>query len=431
MDRLPLELGEFIFQYVAYKDQLHMVKGGIGGFISAIMALNLKYSVFINKPTETIPTEVDMELIVNTFPLIQDLDFCCAEAETFHFKAIGRMKNLRKLYIESDILSNENIGYICEGESRHLLEDLHIGYGSLAGKLDMELSNLQNLSNLKKFSVFNYYYEGSGYYEPGVLINTICTGRSFHTLEELSLSFDTYNYDIHSYYCKKIVELPALRKLELYGIHMRDNAFKIICDNTNLEYLSLMWFKISESTSNNGFKAISSLSQLKTLVCDKIDITNDCLSVIGQNCTALEELSISGTEILIGDALQYFLNLKRLYLNFSDSNIDDNGLYMICTKMSSLEELLLKKCDNITADAFSMIKNLQKLKKLSISKTVISDKSLSAILTIPTLRYVTLQYMNVPLCKSNKLFESHHFRCVNELWNSWVKIYKQKVIYFY
>ncbi len=402
MDKLPLELGELIFQYVEDRYQLRMGKGKIGGFISAVLALRLKFSVKYN---------MYMDLVVNTFPLIQDLNFCCDIGDySSDFKAIGCMKNLRKLYIECDQISCEDMSYICKGESRHLLEDLYIEYVQNSSMF-FDLTNVAHLSNLKRIHICCENNKG--------VINALCTGRSYHTLEILS------GIAIHDYNCKVIGELPALRKLVLFCACIGDKGLKIICDNANLESLSFMECAETE-LSNNGLKEISSLTQLKTLILDEMEISNDCLSTIGQNCTALEELTVTIHPYIYDtdSALHHFPNLKLLNLGCYD--MDDNGLYIICTKMVSLEELHVKYCKDITADAFSMIKNLQKLKLLELGSwyiIAINEKSLSAILTIPTLCKLTIPEMCNKLMESQ---ESHHFEYVDRQYGKWAQTWVRK-----
>ena len=407
MDKLPLELGEFIFQYVGYKQQLYLAKGRIDGFISAVLALNLNFRIFQFPGRDD--TREEMEICINAFPLIQDFTFCHNKTRPYHFEGMGLMSNLRKLYIECDTMSNEDIGYISRGQSGHLLEDLSITFDKTV--TNREFSNLRYFSNLKRVYIFDD--DGSATY-----IDALCTGRSYHTLENLALA------EMNDADCKAITELPALRKLELCNGAFTDRGFKTICNGLlNLESLMLVFLQGHLLT--DGLKAIASLLQLKKLYFEElqnIDITVDCLSTIGQNCTSLEELTINGDVDVSGTVLQNFPNLKQLRIG--DASMDDIALNIICTKMVSLEKLDLDYCFHITADAFSMIENLQKLKILSVTNTAINDKSISAILTIPTLWRLRLPRRYA--C-TNKLMESHHFKYNNGMWSgrrfeSWTRM---------
>ncbi len=382
MDKLPLELGEFIFQYVGSHYQMRMAKGGIGGFIEAVLALRLEFTIW-----NVLNESDDMDVFVNAFPLVQKLYFCDDYPCPSQFKAIGRMKNLRKLEIECERIRNDDVAHICQGLSRHLLEDLNL---TNVHSADPGLDSLQYLTNLRKFAIHCY---GT---PMGPVVYALCTGGSFYKLECLILC------DINDEDCKAISGLPMLRKLNINSDYVTDEGITAMCSITKLESLELSNL---DNVSSEGLLQISLLRGLKTLALDETEFDNNCLLAVSRNCSVLENLNMVSNRVTNPgwyNALRFLSNLKTLIVHYSD--IDDKVLWGIC-KLVFLEKLNISGCTNITPEAFSMIVSLQNLKILTVDYTKINNKSLSAIVRMPTLRRVGTHCCHT----DNKILKSHAF----------------------
>ncbi len=322
MDKLPLELGEFIFQYVKLQDQLRMAKGHIGGFIEAVLALRLECSIHtdILEWYEDWDDSMDnMDVLVSAFPLIRILKFFYCDPPFLYFEAIGRMEKLRELYLEGYGTYDDNIAfaYISKGKSRHLLEKLEIFDMRESYECDKTLFCLQHFTNLKSFSINHTCYG----FNDLMGVAPLCSGESFNTLESLDIHYIT------DYECELIVNLPALRNLVIGGFNLTDRGFHALCSNKNIEYLKLSY--ISSKVTYDTFSQIANLPKLKTLILERdatisVDIDDNWILNICKGCSNLEVLTFhrlgSFTRSGLSSALEHLSKLKKFSIYDSDKN---------------------------------------------------------------------------------------------------------------
>ena len=179
----------------------------------------------------------------------------------------------------------------------------------------------------------------------------------------------------------------SLQKLEIIDTFiMRDVHLEMIVENLNLTHLSL------SGCCNVGdegiFNVAKCLSQLRSLNISETAITDKGIKVLAQSCPFLEEVntSICGniTDIGLADVTRFCLNLTRLYVNTSQSNmanLTDVGLTDIAINCKRLRVLSMCSCPQASEKGIRQLAlNCPELEVLDVSQCLaITDPALFAL----------------------------------------------------
>jgi len=209
-----------------------------------------------------------------------------------------------------------------------------------------------------------------------------------------------------------LAKLPRLRSVLLLGTAITDDGLPSLAQIATLENLDLRDCKVS----NAGLAHLAPLSKLKALKlsgkngsCSVDDDGMDhvakltSLKVLGLDFLWVSELGLEKltglrnleefylTETTIGneaiDLMIHFPNLRRLRV--SKTQIDAAGVVALA-KLTSLEDLDLSECVQISDDAMKPLSKLSKLKKLNLWRINLSDAGIEPLQGMTSLESLNL-----------------------------------------
>ena len=177
----------------------------------------------------------------------------------------------------------------------------------------------------------------------------------------------------------------------------------------------LFWsnLEISNSISEKQFAQILNLSMGKAKVLHLINamnIGNKCVKGIQNNLTCLESLQINDNSSLDSKSILPFLSSKQLKstlrsISFSYCRkLDSKCINRILAFMTSLKELKLQYCYNITNDAFDLASEKLELEVLVLNLTQISFSAIKSLVEKCSGTLVALVLISFKTLGSESLF---------------------------
>jgi TPR repeat protein len=205
-------------------------------------------------------------------------------------------------------------------------------------------------------------------FEDGTLENLARMLRqSIENISIITLAYTNANDDHLQY----IAMFPSLEVLDISWTEIKGRGLATLA---SLSQLSQLYMCTSES-KDEDFEYLSKLQNLKLLDLSRIT-------------------KITSPSVGRGDEVEYTEEDWEAEERVNQPNWGDGGLKYIC-KLAQLQELSLDNVNTITDNGISMIKNLQQLEKLNLSRTGITDTGLKHLYSLPQLRVLNLSGANI------------------------------------
>lgn len=323
-------------------------------------------------------------------------------------QAIRRLKSLRELRIESEILGDAGLSHLAG------LKSLEILWLRAEKITDEGLSHLAKLTRLKELLLLCPRVHGPGLAHlaelPSLTFLSIMGGSvkgstfgdkampyaaKLSSLKELHLGRELTNAGlaqlsnltgIEELYCPNITDkglvylkgIASLKRLNVRGTRVTDRGLTHLKDMSSLESLTL-----PESTTDKGLAHVADLSNLKRLYIPS-RITDEGLRHLA-NLNSLEELQIYG-EGITDDGMSHvvkLVNLKKLYLE--NCSVTNAGLAKL-TPLKSLKILHLPP--KVTISGLAQLNALPDLINLEAHSSFVQDYSGLNIAGLTNLRWL-------------------------------------------
>ena len=191
-----------------------------------------------------------------------------------------------------------------------------------------------------------------------------------------------------------VINLPALKKLQLADVPITDAMLKDIGRLKNLEWLGLEGSKITDA----GLSHLSGLPQLKNLVLGSVNAEPRVRSTTAitdagllhlKNLKILELLSLNGT-CVTDKGLSEIVSLPELWgLFLAETRVTDAGLVSL-QRAQKLTDVSLQNTA-ITDEGLRALSCLPNLYGLNLSNTRITDQGLSHLAAAPKLMKLLLR----------------------------------------
>jgi len=163
---------------------------------------------------------------------------------------------------------------------------------------------------------------------------------------------------------KSFYDFNSLKKVHLEDIILKNINLRTLCRSKSQHTIQELVIKrCGKYLSNNGFRDVVLLSNLKKLTIEYLGITDDAF--IYYSLTKLESLSVSGCHNLTDrcfEAVGSLLKLKKLAIK----NLEITDAAFFYLTQTKLESLSVSNCEHLTGFCFNGIQPYS-LKKLKIS----------------------------------------------------------------
>ncbi len=222
MDNLPLELGDFIFQYLSSWDILKIAPyspGYIGDVISLVLKLNFSEKDYDDDSL----TDSHWQIINTKFRSLIDLNISWCDRISVNALYIKNM-HLRVLDLSWTEIDGVELTIICHGKSRTTLEKLKLIRCQYISKIENGFNAISSLTNLKELIIRGTVINGDS-------LLTICQGTCQSTLETLDLAECR---GIEERYFAELKLLTNLKKLNVRYTEIGDDALEIIKNNSDV-----------------------------------------------------------------------------------------------------------------------------------------------------------------------------------------------------
>lgn len=236
---------------------------------------------------------------------------------------------------------------------------------------DSNMGGVRKLKNLKKFSLRNSRY---------------ATAATLELLAEApSLeSLDLYENDSIS----SLHDLSRIRRLKHLSIVPEEAlSYAPLQECKLLESLKLTG---SNTIDDSSVKEIAKIGTLQSIDLSDTAITDEGLAELGK-LTKLRELKLHDCETITGEAFAEFQFPETLTsLDLTDvAKLNDDGLIEL-KRFTQLEHLWLDGSKELKGRGFECLAAMKKLKTLSCPESSISDKHLTLLDGIATLKTILL-----------------------------------------
>lgn len=312
-------------------------------------------------------TEKGLISIDQNFKDLQELDlsgYTGAVSETF--KKANYLRDLKALNLrDCRHLKEPTFISICKTLTK--LESLNVENCSvLTIKSAPELKRLKNLTHLQIDGADNQ-----------MISDMVVNLGQLH-----SLTLHAPFQDIDDKTVKTIIQLPKLRRLELLGFQINDQAVEVLCKNADqLELLSIRLSKIlTQQSLRMIFTDLKKLRHLKLTNCEFGNQETEMENIADENLSQLQFLDLGGSSYLNGQNIvalsKNFKSLKFLNLDHC-SLINDLAIDAICENAKQLQFLNISECPQLSDQALINIsKQLKKLRLLDMGHCNFSLKAL-------------------------------------------------------
>lgn len=198
----------------------------------------------------------------------------------------------------------------------------------------------------------------------------------------------------------KVTDFGMERYLESHPLHLSQlsmNQTKITEKTLSMLPYSVPQLKLLsiKKTKVSDVSALKELNSLHTLHLDHTCLTLNSLLTLADHAT-LSTLSLSGIPTIKGDdALQIISGLKLSHLTLPNRNtVTDTGIAFL-SFLVGLSDLDLTDYALVTDEGIRHICNLHRLKKLSLSNTLLTDMGLPYLQNLMELEELCLDRTNI------------------------------------
>ncbi|XP_044006057.1 F-box/LRR-repeat protein 15-like [Aphidius gifuensis] len=208
-----------------------------------------------------------------------------------------------------------------------------------------------------------------------VLETIFCTCKSLKHLD-----IPAGPYDVAEIPLKKWINFQNLQHLGIVCNMKPDLANTIVKYCKNLKYLRIHNRNIS---MNTALKKLTELENLECLMFSVVELHEEPIIAISNNCKKLKRLEILGCDIVpsidgeplsfpsVLDKLSKLQCLEHLNLCYA-KNLEDSTIIAIANNCKNLKSLEIRGCTGLTEAALVGITNLKNLQKLDLHKESIT-----------------------------------------------------------
>lgn len=282
------------------------------------------------------------------------------------------IKHKKEIQIKSLHINKESIlKRVC---SFPFLEELYfLSYKDLT---DKELVYLNPCLNLKKIDFYSITITDQG----------LTSLSKLSSLEELKLRrCQTLNDESLAL----LSQFPKLKKITIDDSNITGQGLANFSALSSLEEIE---FSFCKKLTDEGVTHLSQCLKLKKIYFSSTNITGKCLASFSL-LPSLEDLMISDCRKLTDDNLSVFILssqcLKLKKLNLESVDITGQSLAAL-SSLSSLEWILLFRCQNLDDESIASLGQCPKLKKINLAGTSITGQGLAALESLTSLEEINL-----------------------------------------